>query len=109
MNNLDNLSSVQYRLWEGDVVVLDGGHGSELEARGIRSVEGPWSAHALRHETGQQVVKDIYRDYIDHSADIITTATFRTPALEDFAETATRIAVDLALNAREEADRPEVL
>jgi S-methylmethionine-dependent homocysteine/selenocysteine methylase len=97
-----------------DVVILDGGIGSEIVRRGVR-----WRQHGLR--TDADKVQAIHEDYIRAGADIITTDTFQltrrtylnlfhnlehmrrigAPGLETQAETLARKAVSLAQTARQ--------
>jgi S-methylmethionine-dependent homocysteine/selenocysteine methylase len=97
-----------------DVVILDGGIGSEIVRRGVR-----WRQHGLR--TDADKVQAIHEDYIRAGADIITTDTFQltrrtylnlfhnlehmrrigAPGLETQAETLARKAVSVAQMARQ--------
>jgi S-methylmethionine-dependent homocysteine/selenocysteine methylase len=62
------------RLNRGDVIVLDGGIGSELEARGIPMNYVAWCGLAnLEH---QDIVESVHEDYIAAGADVITANTF---------------------------------
>lgn len=96
-----------------DVVILDGGIGSEIVRRGVR-----WRQHGLR--TDGDKVQAIHEDYIRAGADVITTDTFQltrrtylnlfhnlehmkrigAPGLETQAETLAKKAVSLAQAAR---------
>lgn len=79
-----------------NVIVLDGPMGTELEARGIATPEGAWSASAL--DRAPQVVAQIHRDYAAAGATVHTANTFRTrvrTAGPRWAELARR-AVDIA-------------
>lgn len=95
----------------GGCLLLDGGMGQELAARGIDTASGGlWSAKALvdRPET----VVAVHRDYIDSGVDAITTNTYATTRrrLEagghgDAFESLNRVAATLAARAREAANR----
>jgi S-methylmethionine-dependent homocysteine/selenocysteine methylase len=61
---------IQQRLSRREMVILDGGLGSEIVRRGVR-----WRQHGLR--TDAETVRAIHRDYIDAGADIVTTDTFQ--------------------------------
>jgi homocysteine S-methyltransferase len=62
------------RLARGDVIVIDGGMGTELQARGVQMDEEAWSAVAnVSHE---EVVREIHEAYIVAGADVIITNTF---------------------------------
>lgn len=58
------------RLGRGEVVLLDGGVGSELVRRGVR-----WRQHALR--TDLAAVEQVHADYIAAGAHVIRTNTFQ--------------------------------
>jgi enediyne biosynthesis protein CalE2 len=95
-------------------VVLDGAGGTELERRGYIDRRRLWSAGAI--EDAPEMVVDIHRDYIDAGAQVITTQTFtccrrrfRKVGAEELFEPLTRRGVALAMRARREAGRPEVL
>jgi S-methylmethionine-dependent homocysteine/selenocysteine methylase len=95
-------------------VVLDGAGGTELERRGYVDNVRLWSAGAV--ETAPELVVQIHRDYIDAGAQVITTQTFtccrrrfHKAGAEARFEPLTRRAVELAVRARREADRPDVL
>jgi len=62
--------AIQQRLSRREVLVLDGGLGSEIVRRGVR-----WRQHGLR--TDAEVVRAIHRDYVEAGADVITTDTFQ--------------------------------
>ena len=93
------------------VVVLDGGMGTELEARGARMDHEGWSALANLEEP--LLVREIHEDYIRAGADVVIANTFpanRTAlaaaGFGDRVEEANRAAVTAALEARERAGRP---
>jgi enediyne biosynthesis protein CalE2 len=95
-------------------VVLDGAGGTELERRGYVDRLRLWSAGAI--EDAPEMVVRIHRDYIDAGAQVITTQTFtccrrrfRKVGAEALFEPLTRRAVALAIRARQEAGRPDVL
>ncbi len=100
-------------LERGTELLLDGGMGQELAARGVDTTQGLWSAQALR--STPETVLAVHRDFIAAGADIITTNSYATTRrrLEDhgqgdaFADL-NRRAGELARQASEEAGR-EVL
>ncbi len=67
-------SKLKDRLQKGEVIILDGGMGSELERRGVPMGMAAWSAAALK--THPDVVRLTHQDYIRAGADIIITNTF---------------------------------
>ena len=106
------MSDLRQRLDRGEVIVLDGAMGTELERRGVPMDDAAWSAAALI--THPDTVREVHEDYIRAGADVIITNTFATArhVLEpaemggQFRELNTR-AVTLAKQARENAaDRP---
>ena len=79
------------RLNRGELILLDGAMGTELERRGIPTPLPLWSAAALLGHPDQ--VREIHEDYVRAGADVITADTFRT----------TPRALEKAGRAREEA------
>jgi len=102
------MSALQQRLEGGEVVILDGATGTELERRGVPMDDAAWDAAALL--THPNTVREVHEDYISAGADVIITNTFATarhvlePAGmgERFRELNIR-AVALAKEARENA------
>ena len=98
----------------GEVLLLDGGTGTELERRGVPMDSAAWcGTAALDH---QDAIRDVHEEYIRCGADAIITNTFAThrPLLEaaglgDQVGTIVRRAVQAALEARERAGCPGVL
>ena len=101
------------RIAAGDMVLLDGGTGTELERRGVPMNERAWCGDAtLGHA---QVLREIHQDYIRAGAEVIITNTFATArhSLEPIGfgadvERANRLAVEVALEARERVAEHEV-
>lgn len=91
------------------MIVLDGGMGQELAARGLETGDGLWSARALVTASGDVV--GVHRDFIDAGADVITTNTYATtrrrldPVDEGAFERLNRRAGELANRARDESGR----
>lgn len=56
-------------------MVLDGGLGTELEARGHKQFGKLWSAALVR--TNSRAVREVHRDYLEAGAMIISTATYQ--------------------------------
>jgi len=93
----------------GDVIILDGATGTELERRGVPMDELAWSATALL--THPEVIRAVHEEYIASGADIITTNTFgtlglslRSTKLADRVSEVNRTAVRLAQEARARSD-----
>jgi S-methylmethionine-dependent homocysteine/selenocysteine methylase len=101
------------RLRAGELFILDGGTGTELQRRGVdvekgtRGDEiGPWSAAA--NFDAPDVVREIHEDYLRAGADIIISNNFyTTPSMlerigkRDEWEAYTRRAGELAIQARD--------
>jgi S-methylmethionine-dependent homocysteine/selenocysteine methylase len=75
--------SVTERLRSGEVLLMDGGTGSELQRRGVEVLLGsqgdklgPWSATA--NLDAPDVVQQVHQDYLRVGADIIISNNFRT-------------------------------
>ncbi len=107
---MDNLGR---RLAGGEVLILDGATGTELEKRGVPMDDAAWCAAAL--VTHPEVVREVHEDYIRAGADVIITNTF--PAARHVLEPAglggrfrelNVRAVELAREARENAAEAEV-
>lgn len=102
------------RVSAGSVTVIDGGMGTELEARGVRMDDAAWSAAANLERP--DAVKSAHEDYIRAGAEVIITNTYSAgrwplePAgFGDRVEEVNRNAVRAALDARESVRRPDVL
>ncbi|MDG1118958.1 MAG: homocysteine S-methyltransferase family protein [Flavimaricola sp.] len=102
------------RLRRGERILIDGGTGSEAEKRGIPTLENAWSgAGVLTHP---DIVRGIHEDYIRNGAKIIISNTFSTArntladaGAEELFEEANRRGVEIAIEAREAMQSPDVL
>jgi S-methylmethionine-dependent homocysteine/selenocysteine methylase len=70
------MNDVQGRLDAGEVVILDGAMGTELERRGVPMDDVAWDAAALA--THPDLVREVHEDYIEAGAEVIITNTFAT-------------------------------
>ncbi len=70
---------IRKKLQRGDVIILDGGTGTDIQRRGAPMSGDTWCADA--NATHPQIVKSVHDDYIKCGADIITANTFATSAL----------------------------
>ena len=96
------------RLTHGGVAVIDGGMGTELEARGAPMDHEAWCG--LANLTAPDLVREIHEDYIRAGADVIIANTFPANRLAmaaagkaDRVEEINRAAVGAAREARERA------
>ena len=108
-----NYAMLKGRLDRGEVIVLDGAIGTELQAMGVPMDPASWCGPG--NYTHPATVRQMHERYIRAGADIITTNTFNTlrPALEasGYGEKVREInvrAVDAALEARDRVagDKP---
>jgi homocysteine S-methyltransferase len=67
------------KLARGDVIILDGGTGTDIQRRGVAMSGNTWCAEA--NLTHPEIVSEVHRDYIAAGADIIIANTFATSAL----------------------------
>jgi len=96
------------RLADGELVIIDGGMGSQLQAEGVPMDDVAWSARANLEQP--DVVQRVHEAYIRAGAEVIIANTFAAsraglePAgLGDRVAEANRSAVGAALRAREAA------
>lgn len=109
MSRYENLMR---RLSDGEVVVIDGGTGTECELRGVPMLENAWNGGAaLSHP---QIVEEIHRDYLAAGAQLIITNTFgtsyhtlRDAGVEHDFEAYNRRAGEIAVSAR--SDHPNAV
>jgi len=107
-------ADLQKRLEGGEIVLLDGGTGTELERRGVSMDPEAWCGPAtLGH---LDTLEAVHRAYIEAGADIITANTYASSQLMldaagfgDRFEEINKAAVRTALRARDASGRPEVL
>ena len=96
------------RIADGELVIIDGGTGTQLQAEGVPMDDVAWSARAnLEHP---DVVQRVHEEYIRAGAEVIIANTYAAsraalaPAgLGDRVAEANRSAVRAALRAREAA------
>jgi S-methylmethionine-dependent homocysteine/selenocysteine methylase len=108
-------SKFRERLRYGTPLVLDAAMGSDLDRRGLPTTLPLWSAVGLLERP--DLVRQIHLENLLAGADVITTDTFRTTArtLRHAGIDPVRaaeldaLAVQLAIDARTEAGRPEAL
>ena len=103
-----NYEKLKNRMDNGEVIILDGAIGTELQAMGVPMHPASWCGPG--NYTHAATVRQMHERYIRAGADIITTNTFNTvrPALEasgygDMVREINTRAVDAALEARDRA------
>ncbi len=106
-------TSIEKKLQQGQIILLDGATGTELEKRGVPMNSKAWSAEAIL--THPKIVQAVHEDYIQAGVDIITVNSFSTarhmllPAgLTGQFERLNRAAVKIALRARDKTARAPV-
>ncbi|MYE11074.1 MAG: homocysteine S-methyltransferase family protein [Gammaproteobacteria bacterium] len=104
------MATWQDRLDRDEVLVIDGGTGTELERRGVPMGMAAWSGLAVH--THPAVVREVHEAYIDAGAEVIITNTFgttrfllETAGVGDEFEAINRGAVRLAMEARDASGR----
>ncbi len=102
----DVYQQLKMRLDAGEIIVLDGATGTELQRRGARMDPAAWCGPTTLHN--DELLTDIHADYIRAGSDVITANTFAssrlmlTPAgYGDQVAEINRRAVEAALRARE--------
>ncbi len=110
---MSSYQDLKSRIDQGDVIILDGAIGTELQSMGVPMHPAAWCGPG--NYTHPSTVRQMHERYIRAGADIITTNTFNTlrPALEasGYGELVREInvrSVDAALEAiaRANVDRP---
>lgn len=102
------------RINAGERILIDGATGTEIERRGVPQLDNAWNGGgALSHP---EIVRGVHEDYIRHGAEIIISNTFATTRhaladadVEHQFDNLNRIGVELAIEARDGMQRPDVL
>ena len=104
------MTSLHDRISAGDIVVIDGGMGTELERRGVPMHAETWAGAALVEHP--DAVVDVHADFIRAGAEVIITNTFgasphmlQAMGYGERAEAIIRGSVDLARRARDRVGR----
>ncbi|MBS37212.1 MAG: hypothetical protein CMO26_14965 [Thiotrichales bacterium] len=104
------------KLAAGDVIVLDGATGTEIQRLGVPMHGAAWCA--LANKTQPDAVRQVHESYIRAGANVITANTYATSrhmlesvGLADETRDINRRAVELALEARDnvESSQPVVV
>jgi S-methylmethionine-dependent homocysteine/selenocysteine methylase len=101
-----HLVTWQEKLERNEIVLIDGGTGSELQRRGVPMSGAAWSGVAVH--THPNVVREVHEAYIEAGAEVIITNTFgsarfmlEAAGLGAEFDAINRAAVGLAMQARE--------
>ena len=108
------MSQLKQRLVAGEVVLIDGATGTELELADVAMVDNAWCA--LASLTNPEAVKKVHAENIRAGAELIIANTFvcsrhileRAGHSEHFEQLNT-LGIELALEARNETDAPLVI
>ena len=111
MNRYERLME---RVRDGERVLIDGATGTEIERRGVPQLNNAWNGGgALSHP---DVLRSVHEDYIREGAEIVISNTFATSrhalhdaAVDDRFEELNRRGIELATEARENLQEPDVL
>ncbi len=102
------------RIANGERILIDGTTGTGIERRGVPQLENPWNGGgALSHPDD---LRSVHEDYIREGAEIVISNTFgtlrhalRDAGVEHQFETLNRRGVELAMEAGERMQAPDVL
>jgi S-methylmethionine-dependent homocysteine/selenocysteine methylase len=111
---MNRYQSLIQRLTNGEQILIDGATGTEIEKRGVPMVSNAWNGGGAM--THPDVVRQVHEDYIRSGAQIVISNTFSTSrhvltdaGLEQHFELLNRRGVELAVEARENMQTPNVL
>lgn len=100
------MSNFAPRLANHDVILIDGGTGTELERRDVPMVQDAWCGAACL--THPDVVREVHEAYIQTGAEVIIANTYASSrhllaqaGLDEHFERLNTVAVELALEARD--------
>ena len=106
--------NIVQKLQKDEVVLLDGGTGTELQKRGLDMVPGAWCGPVSLKNA--DILEKVHLDYIEAGADIITANTYassrimlREAGYEDQFEEINRVAIETALRARDKSGQKNIL
>ena len=111
---MSRYESMMKRVRAGERILIDGATGTEVERRGVPQLDNAWNGGgALSHP---DIVRQVHEDYIGNGAEIVISNTFATSwhALRDAGvegqfEDYNRRGVELAVEARNNKGKPDVL
>ncbi|MEM1288128.1 MAG: homocysteine S-methyltransferase family protein [Pseudomonadota bacterium] len=111
---MDRYRAAVERMRGGQVILIDGGTGTEVERRGVPQLQNAWnSGGTLSHP---DIVRDVHNDYIHCGAEIVIGNTFATSlnlvedaGVPELFEAYNRRAIELACEARDAHNQSQVL
>ena len=111
---MDRYNKLLKRINAGECILIDGATGTEIERRGVPQLDNAWNGGgALSHP---EVLRSVHEDYLRLGAEVIISNNFAThyyalrdAGEEDRFEVYNRRGVELAIEARDNAKRPDAL
>ena len=107
-------TALKTRIDHGDIIVLDGATGTELQRRGAPMDPAAWCGPATLEN--DHILTSIHRDYIDAGSDVVTANTFaaskimlKAAGLADRSDEIVTRAVEAALKARTLTGKADVV
>lgn len=102
------MSNLRERLDNGEVIIMDGAIGTEIQRMGVPMNHECWCAEAIK--THPEVVRQLHEDYLKAGAEIVTVNTFsasrislESAGMGDLTRELNTQAVQLAKEARDKA------
>ncbi len=107
------MSTLNDRLKNREIILLDGGVSTEIQKRGVSMDEDVWSG--IAHRTHPEITLQVHEDYIRSGSQVITANTYSTARhvlerinMGDQVRSLNEEAVELARKARDNAAVDEV-
>lgn len=114
MGHLLVMSKLAERLATGALVLIDGATGTDIERRGVPMIQGAWCGGS--HLTHPDDVRAVHVAHIEAGAEMIVANTYASSkhvlahaGIDEHFEDLNRIAVELAIQARDQTGRPDVV
>ncbi len=102
------------RITNGERIMIDGATGTEIERRGVPQLENAWNGGGALSDP--DILRTVHEDYIREGAEIVISNTFathrqalRAAGVEHDFDALNRRGIELAAEARERTDAPDVL
>ncbi len=102
------------RLANGSQILIDGATGTEIERRGVPQLDNAWNGGGALSDP--DILRRVHEDYIRAGAEIVISNTFAThrhalrdAGVEENFERLNRRGVEIAIEARDRMNAPEVL
>jgi S-methylmethionine-dependent homocysteine/selenocysteine methylase len=76
---VSSIQALNERIAQGEIVLLDGATGTEVERRGVPMDGAAWSAAAVA--THPDTIRQVHEDHIRAGASIVTSNSFSTAGI----------------------------